>query len=119
MHKRKLPVLNQAAAPPGPGVEAFDASRELPELHEASLDWEDVDCVLADLDDFVEIIELQGRSPEGAVLRCEDLIAARDRFVGGQLQGLQITYRFADQTWIDTLLREPSGARLLRMVAQT
>lgn len=112
---RKLPVLNEDPDRSASSIDDFDPSSDLPTLHEANLDWDAVDCVLADLDDFVEIRELQGRTGAGAVVGCDDLVAARDRFVAGELQGLQITYYFADMLWVDTLLREAEGARLLRM----
>ena len=117
---KKLPILGQEGPPTeAAGFEDFDASRELPTLHEALLDWDALDCVLADLDDFVQVKELQGRLASGEVLACATLVGARDELVAGEIQGLQITYDFADQTWIDTIIREPEGARLLRMLAPT
>lgn len=113
MSKRSLPILDQAPAA-GPEPSEDD---DFPILHEASLDWEALDCVLADLDDFTEITELQGREADGTVRTVEDLLVAREFFLSGALQGLQITYRFADQTYLDTILRSPDGARLLRMLS--
>ena len=95
----------------------FDPSFELPKLHEAELDWDAVDCVLADLDDFAELLELHARVASGRQVQLQDLVMARDRFVAGELQALQILYRFADQVWIDTLLRQTNGARLVRMIS--
>jgi hypothetical protein len=95
------------------------ASADLPVLNEADLDWDGLDCVLADLDDFAEITELQGRDATGQVESLTDLLHAREQFLAGTLHGLQITYIFADQTWVDTLLRQPGGARLLRMASSS
>ena len=95
----------------------FEPSFELPKLHEAELDWDGVDCVLADLDDFAELLKLQARGTKGQQFDLQDLVIARDQFVAGELQALQILYRFADQVWIDTLLRQANGARLVRMIS--
>jgi hypothetical protein len=108
----RLNVLNT----PPPSAERAVAPA-LPDLSEADLDWDAVDCVLADLDDFVEIRELIGRPADGHPIPLADLVAARDQLVAGELHGLQVTYVFADATWIDTLLRTETGARLLRMAA--
>ena len=102
---------------PGPerAMAPFDPSAELPELHEAALGWDELDCVLADLDDFASIDEILGRGDRSAPQPIADVVDARDRFVRGELQGLQITYLFAEQAWVDTFVRESQGARLLRM----
>jgi hypothetical protein len=118
---KRLPVLNtgsgsatadtpQAEPPEG---EAFAVA----DLHHAQLDWDALDCVLADLDDFTSITELQARGPAGDVSTVGDIVEARDMLVDGRIGGLQIVYRFADQVWCDTLLREDGGARLSRMLA--
>lgn len=92
---------------------------ELPDLRHAALDWDGVDCVLADLDDFTSIVELRGRTAAGEIAPLNDLPDARDQLVSGALCALQIVYRFADETWCDTLLREGGGARLSRMISPT
>ena len=94
-----------------------DGGFALPDLHHAALDWDGLDCVLADLDDFTAIVQIQGRNPRGEVTPLQDLPDARDQLVAGALAGLQIVYRFADQTWCDTLVRDPTGARLSRMLS--
>ncbi len=110
-NKRSLPVLQ--AAPQAEQVQ----EPPLPTLHEELLDWDGLDCVLADLDDFVKIRELIVRPPIGKPEPVDDLLLAREGFIAGQWHGLQVTYEFADETWVDTFLREPKGARLLRMAA--
>ena len=91
---------------------------DLPVLQEADLDWDGVDCVLADLDDFTDINQIQGRVATGSPSPIGDIVTARDRLVAGDVAALQIVYRFADQSWVDTLLRHDHGARLLRMLSQ-
>ena len=108
-----LPVLG---SPPRSSDELLSQD-DLPTVMQETLDWDGVDCVLADLDDFTEIREVLGRGADGKPTAIDDIVQARHDFVAGSWHGLQITYAFADQVWIDTLLREPDGARLLRMVA--
>ena len=98
-----------------PVIQDQPAAIPLPDLHEVALDWDGVGCVLADLDDFTEAIEVQGRGSGGELITLVDIPTGYEQLVSGQLQGLQIVYKFADDVWVDTLLREPTGARLLRM----
>jgi len=90
---------------------------ELPDLQEASLDWDAVHCVLADLDDFVTLVELQGRDAHGTIVALQEIPLALQQLQDGTVVALQIVYQFADQVWCDTLMREPQGARLLRMLS--
>lgn len=117
--KKSLPVLQDLAkaSPEGDGKIA------LPELNEASLDWDELDCVLADLDDFANVLSIMGREVGNentpTDLKLSDIVKARELFVAGTLVALQIRYEFADSVWFDTLLREPTGARLVRMPETT
>ena len=110
---KSLPVLQSNPEPEQPA---------LPPLNEANLDWEELDCVLADLDDFAEVLSIIGKeaghenTPRDK--RLTNLEEARDLLVSGGLVALQVRYEFADQTWFDTFLREPTGARLVRMAEQ-
>ncbi len=117
MTKRRLPVISNAPSTPGPArsVGVDDPSADTPELHEAILDNDGVDCVLADLDDFAEDLEVYAKSPNGDTHRLSDIVEARDDFLRGRFVGLQLMYRFADRLWVDTLLRADGGARLVRM----
>ncbi len=108
--RKTLPVL-QTPTPEGNGSSEI----ELPPLHEGALSWEELDCVLADLDDFAVVQDIAGRNALGEESKIADIVTARDLFVAGDLHGLQIHYEFADKLWVDTLLRESSGARLVRM----
>ncbi len=108
---KSLPVLQNSPSPKEPGI-------DLPTLHESALDWEELDCVLADLDDFARIEDIACRSANGEETKLIDMVLARDRFVAGDYHGLQIHYEFADTLWVDTFLREATGARLVRMSEQ-
>jgi len=110
---KSLPILQSAPAAEQP---------PLPTLNEANLDWDELDCVLADLDDFASILSIVGKeaghenTPRDK--RIGILSEARDLFVAGTLVALQVRYEFADKTWFDTFLRESTGARLVRMPEQ-
>lgn len=105
----RLPIIDDSHAPSSAPV-------ELPPLHETTLDWDGVDCLLADIDDLTEVIDMRARTVEGHAVPQSDLVEARDGLRRGALAALQITYAFADQTWSDTLLVGTEGIRLLRMV---
>lgn len=109
---KSLPVLQNTP-------EAASDAVKLASLNEANLDWDELDCVLADLDDFANVLSIMGKeaghenTPKDRALT--NVVEARDLFVAGTLVALQIRYEFADATWFDTLLRQPTGARLVRM----
>tara|TARA_R110002096_G_scaffold239101_1_gene430710 strand:- start:70976 stop:71317 length:342 start_codon:yes stop_codon:yes gene_type:complete len=111
---KSLPVLQSAE--PEPPI-------QLPTLNEANLDWEELDCVLADLDDFAIVLSIiakeAGNENTPRDKRIATIASARDLLVAGDVVALQVRYEFADQTWFDTYLREPTGARLVRMPEQT
>jgi len=90
----------------------------LADLHQSMLDWEALDCVLADLDDFADVQHIAVRDETGEETALSDIVVARQGFVDGIYPGLQIHYEFADTLWVDTFLREPNGAQLVRMSEQ-
>lgn len=107
---KSLPVLrdpHDANKPPDP---------DLPPFQEARLDRDGLDCLLADLDDLTELVEIRTKSrTTGADSPAAlDLLAARQALLDGQVGALQIIYRFADRTWCDTLIADGSDTRLLR-----
>ncbi len=107
---KSLPVLQNAPE---------RAATPLPTLNEAHLDWDEIDCVLADLDDFANVLSIVGKeagnenTPRDKHLG--SVVEARDGLVDGSLVALQLRYEFADQRWFDTFLRDAEGARLVRM----
>lgn len=120
MSKRRLPVISNGGAGSAPArpIGVDDPSADTPALHEAVLDDDGVDCVLADLDDFAENLEVYAKSADGGTEQLADIVHARDGFRRGRFVGLQLMYRFADRLWVDTLLRADGGARLVRMPRQ-
>jgi MauM/NapG family ferredoxin protein len=98
-----------------------DSEIELPELQDEIVDDEVIGRLfddLAALGQIIEINEMGGARAhsEGVGL---DLEIAKRRFLAGDVRGVQIVYRHQDETWCDTLMRVPSGTRILRMLAPT
>ena len=113
-----LPVLQDTLAEPAQNSNVeVEIGKDLPVLHEAELDWDGLDCALADIDDFADVSEILGRDAQGNALPYQDIVEARNDFVDGILVGLQLTYTFVDEVWLDTLLRSEKGASLVRMLA--
>lgn len=109
---RALPVL-QAGRDTDPG---FDTS-ELPVFQEGRLDRDGLDCLLADLDDLTELIEIRIKGVDGVqdTPAGTDLLKARRLLLDGHAGALQIIYRFADRTWCDTLIADGEETKLLRL----
>ena len=89
----------------------------LPAFQEALLDREDLDCLLADLDDLTDIVEIRvkGADPQVVSAAGDDLLSARRLLLDGRAGALQIVYRFADRNWCDTLIADGEETRLLRL----
>lgn len=108
---RSLPVLN------GARDAHVEEDSELPVFQEARLDRDGLDCLLADLDDLTELVEIRlkssGTGSDAAL--ASDLLTARSMLLDGRVGALQIVYRFADRTWCDTLIADGEQTRLLRL----
>ncbi len=100
------------------GTFCFDEVLELPDLQESNLDCETLDCVLADLDDFAQVLDLKALTCNGETVGMEDIVEARDGFVSGRYKRLKIQYRFAEQVWVDTVIRRKGEILLIRMLEQ-
>lgn len=89
----------------------------LPDLHEALLDDATLAQLFFDLEAAAEVIDVrlkgqaEARADEGVVT----LRTARAGLESNAVQGVQIRYRFAGAEWWDTLIRTPSGVRLVRI----
>jgi hypothetical protein len=90
----------------------------LPELRDAVLDDAKVAELFRDYRRCVEVREIlvkqgAGRvhdSPSPSLEQAEQLVSSR------QVRGIQIRYRYQDQTWWDTLMPGPAGVRLVRIL---
>lgn len=97
--------------------------RPLPPLQEAVLDGATLDQLFFDIAKAAEVVSVSLKG--GATARAGDLpragsggdelALARRALSDGTALGVQIRYRFAGSEWWDTLLRTPSGVRLVRV----
>ncbi|WP_437629583.1 hypothetical protein [Sorangium sp. So ce854] len=95
----------------------------LPPLQEAVLDEATLDRLFLDIAGAAEIVSVSLKA--GATVRAgglpraegagDELATARRALGDGTALGVQIRYRFGGSEWWDTLLRTPSGVRLVRV----
>lgn len=113
---RSLPVL-QAPRTSHHDHQSAQENSELPVFQEAQLDRDGLDCLLADLDDLSELIEIRIKSSDGLTDASArpDLLTARRLLLDRRVAALQIIYRFADRIWCDTLIADGDETRLLRL----
>ena len=90
----------------------------MPELTQGVLDEATLEALLDDLTGLTEILEVQIKGGEFSRARRvdEDLRQAVAALRGGQLRGVQVRYLWEGQQWLDTLLRNLEGVRLVRML---
>lgn len=110
----KLPSMNETDI--GPEI-------ALPPLQEAVIDEATLDQLFFDIAEVAELVSVSLKG--GATARAGDLsragsggdelALARRALSDGTALGVQIRYRFAGSEWWDTLLRTPSGVRLVRV----
>ncbi|WP_437475844.1 hypothetical protein WME75_24615 [Sorangium sp. So ce1014] len=95
----------------------------LPPLQEAVLDEATLEQLFLDIVGAAELVSVSLKA--GATARAGDrpragsggdeLALARRALGDGTALGVQIRYRFGGSEWCDTLLRLPSGVRLVRV----
>ena len=98
-------------------ADPIDEPIELPELQDEVVDDETVADLFRDLGALTRVIEIQEKgAPRGhAELLGLDLESAANRYAAGEIRALQIVYVLDNETWCDTLLRQATGTRVLRM----
>lgn len=96
----------------------------LPPLQEAVLDEATLDRLFFDIAEAAEVVSVSLKASASARVgdrpragRGGDDLALARRALGddGTALGVQIRYRFGGSEWCDTLLRLPSGVRLVRV----
>ncbi|WP_437825850.1 hypothetical protein [Sorangium sp. So ce1153] len=98
-----------------------DPEIPLPPLQEAALDEATLDRLFLDIAEAAELVSVSLKADAtaraGDVPRAgrDELVLARRALRDGTALGAQIRYRFAGSEWCDTLLRMPSGVRLVRV----
>ena len=124
MTRLKKPLKNDSAglkpiAHP-PNHDGLDLS-ELPPMREATLSVEEVNTLFDDIAQLGADVLLMQRTK--GVQRADaskadtktKLGLAKSSLLSGEIQRLQIRYRWQDQQWIDTLKRETDGFHIVRI----
>lgn len=90
----------------------------LPTIWDKLLDLSTLDQYFKDLATHAEIISVQEKqSPTEYVHENSlDLSVAREKVMSGEARAVQVRYRFEEQEWCDTLIRQASGIKLVRML---
>lgn len=88
----------------------------IPTLHQAELDPATLAQLFRDLTDHAEVMGISAKGGPTAYAGGDtlDLTTAHAALMAGAVRGVQIRYRYADEEWWDTLIRLPSGVRLVR-----
>ena len=87
----------------------------LPEVHSAILSAELLAQLLADLREHGQILAVQCRGTRGGPATPATLDDVPRLLSDGHRSAVQVVYRHAGITWIDTLSPTPEGTRLVRM----
>lgn len=94
-----------------------ETSHPLPPLYESELDEATVDQLFFDVAELgtpVEVL-LKLAPNERAEETAPSLVGARSALRTGRARGVQLRYVHEGRAWCDTLLRLPTGTRLVRM----
>ena len=120
----RLPVIDEGARPrpempaPAPAVDEPPVRNEdLPELGDAMVDPATLEQLFFDLEHATEIVSvtLKELGARRATAHAIPLQHARARLVAGDVDGIQIRYRYDGGEWWDTLMRVGGGIRLIRI----
>lgn len=103
----------QPVAPP-PNHDGMDLA-ELPAMHEALLSVAQVEQLLDDLQQCATDVCLTGRQAADVAGSQTALQCAVQQLTAGQINRLQIRYRWRSADWIDTLQNQADGIRLVRI----
>lgn len=107
--------VSQAAATDLPDDD--DPAFEPAELQQADLDPATLAALFDDIATYTQVIGalLKGAPTSYAPDQLVDLPTARTLLQAGTVRGIQLRYRYQGQEWWDTLLRLPTGVRLVRI----
>jgi hypothetical protein len=91
----------------------------LPDLQDALLDPGTLAQLFFDLSQLAEVLEIRVKGAPTALATEEltTLEAARTALASGAAMAVQLRYRFEGRLWLDTLMRTPSGVRIVRMAS--
>ncbi|MBN8525373.1 MAG: hypothetical protein J0M02_08565 [Planctomycetes bacterium] len=90
-------------------------SDPLPRLTAAELDPATLDALFADLEACTEVDQVLIKGGAGRNADAVATLAVARAALAAGARGVQIRYRWRDGWWFDTLMRTPTGVRLVRM----
>lgn len=97
----------------------MDERLRLPELHDQRIDEATARSLARDVGLLGEQVEVRAKGEERGRARAAPWTPAQavEALLRGELRGVQLLYRHQGVEWMDTLLRQPAGLRIVRMRA--
>lgn len=97
----------------------MDERLTLPPLQDERIDEATARSLARDVQLLGEQVEVRAKGEERGRARAAPWTPAQavEALLGGELRGVQLLYRHEGVDWMDTLLRSPSGLRIVRMRA--
>ena len=97
--------------------EAMLRNHQLPELHEGTLDFQELNQYRKDLNDYAKIQEIiiKNNRLQMTNSKTNDLDSTIELLMCRTVNGIQIRYHWDDLNWCDTLLWKNSSIRLIRI----
>ena len=104
--------------PPNQTSEQSSRGITLPDLNQALLDSETLDCLINDLLSIARITEVQIKqtATQYTPKRLWDLSEAVGLLRSGQIRGMQVRYDYDGRSWCDTLLCRADKCQLIRII---
>lgn len=95
-----------------------DVDPALPPIHVADIDRDKLGELFTDVEalgEQLEIVLKRGAEARVDAGPCASLAQAMELLTCGTVLGVQLRYRFEGADWWDTLMRTPTGFRLVRI----
>lgn len=89
----------------------------LPQLNQELVDQDTIEALFRDVSACARLLEviIKGAPAARAQASRPTLEQARTMLLSGVVRGVQLRYFFKDEEWWDTIIRLPSGFRLVRI----
>ena len=110
-------LLGRKPAPRAPRAPPMREDVPLADLQDAILEPETFRQLLFDVETQTQLIEIRvkGGAVAQATAEVHTLAGARALLESGSALGVQLRYRWQGFEWWDTLIRSPTGIRLVRI----
>jgi hypothetical protein len=89
----------------------------LPTLQDEEINLTTASTILSDIEHGADVLDvrLKGSASAHVLPGRVSIGLARETFLRGSVAGVQIRYRHQGRHWCDTLMRTPTGARIVRL----